>query len=128
MIRCFGVDVRKSPGGTGGEIGDPMIKRAFVLKSVMSFMAVSLLTVAASTAWADTIHENVTYNGAVTWSASDNDHIVIGSVHIGASGSLTIQDGCNVRFEHAAYIDVYGTPPAGRILHNGDVLKDQFFL
>ena len=58
---------------------------------------------------ADVIHTNEIINSPVVWSAADNDHIVVGQVTISQSGSLTIEEGCNVLFDANAKLDVSGT-------------------
>ncbi len=85
-----------------------MTRRAgFRTSTVGVVLALALFVV--TRAVADTVHENVTINGNAVWTAAGNDHIVIGSVTIGASGSLTIDPGVTVKFEDAVGMSVYGT-------------------
>lgn len=58
---------------------------------------------------ADTIHDGGTIYGHATWTADGNDHIVTGTITIHGDGSLTIGDGCVVRFETGAYFNINGT-------------------
>ena len=69
----------------------------------------ALLLLVAIPSMADTIHQNQVINGPATWLASDNDHVIVGTVTITSTGSLTIQDGCTVRFDQGAYLVVHGT-------------------
>ncbi len=58
---------------------------------------------------AETTHENVAYSdGSFNWYASGNPHIVIGTVTIYQDAGLTIEDGCIVQMENAAYFNVHG--------------------
>ncbi|MBD3222585.1 T9SS type A sorting domain-containing protein [bacterium] len=70
---------------------------------------VVLAWLVASVASGDTIHDGGTIDGPVVWSSDGNDHVVTGSITIAAGGSLTIEDGCTVRFAASLAIHVHGT-------------------
>ena len=69
---------------------------------------VAILAVAAPAA-ADVIHAGETITTNVTWSAAAGVHIVTGPIVVAGGGSLTIQDGCTVRFDHGTWLQVNGT-------------------
>jgi hypothetical protein len=76
--------------------------------------AIAALTVVigigvAGAAWADTIHSGGTITTNTTWYASGNDHIVTGNTTVASGATLTIEDGCVVRFESARSLTVHGT-------------------
>ncbi|OYD16278.1 hypothetical protein CH333_03810, partial [candidate division WOR-3 bacterium JGI_Cruoil_03_44_89] len=75
---------------------------------VPSLVVVSML-LGTALAWADTIHENETITTNTTWTAAGNDHIVTGYVQVSSGVTLTIEDGCIVKFDNGASISVYGT-------------------
>ncbi|MBN2172048.1 MAG: hypothetical protein JW819_12085, partial [Candidatus Krumholzibacteriota bacterium] len=72
--------------------------------------AAAALTILAGPgmARADTIHEGGIIHGHTVWTAAGNDHIVTGTISVPQDSSLTIADGCVVRFETGTYINVNG--------------------
>ena len=58
---------------------------------------------------ADTIHTNETIAASTTWTLVGSPHIVVGSCTVSAGVTLTVQAGCELRFDNSAYLNVYGT-------------------
>ena len=76
---------------------------------LIASLAMLALPAGPGGARADTIHEGHTIYGHAVWTAAGNDHIVTGTIAIHGDGSLTIGDGCVVRFETGTYLNVNGT-------------------
>jgi hypothetical protein len=76
---------------------------------IRSSIVVLFLVLSSSYSGAETIHESETIDTNTVWTAAGNDHIVIGYVWVSAGVSLTIEDGCTVRFDQGAYMSVYGS-------------------
>ncbi|MCF8405215.1 MAG: hypothetical protein K9H58_14820, partial [Bacteroidales bacterium] len=59
-------------------------------------------------AFSQTNHSG-TISSNETWFAADNPHVVTSTVTVNAGIILTIEDGCEVRFNTANNLNIYGT-------------------
>ncbi|MCP4572518.1 MAG: hypothetical protein GY838_09235, partial [bacterium] len=71
------------------------------------------------TAGADVVHGGGTITEYTVWRASDNIHIVTGNYSVADGATLVIEAGCEVRFETAISITVYGGLVAPGTAANG---------
>jgi hypothetical protein len=71
-------------------------------------VALALLSLVAVPVAADTIHDAPLIDSHVTWYADGNDHVIIGTVTVAEDASLTIEDGCVLRFDSAAALMIHG--------------------
>lgn len=84
--------------------------------AVLRFTLV-VLTLSGSTVAYGLDHSgNITSNE--TWSASDNPHIVTGSIHVYSGATLTIEKGCEVKFNSTTALYV-GYFSAGTLIAEG---------
>ena len=67
-----------------------------------------LLIITLSPILITALNHSGTITGFETWYFSDSPHIITGTVTITNTGNLTIESGCEVKFDNARYISVYG--------------------
>ncbi len=75
--------------------------RSFLLSAGLLLLAVCLLTLSSNgVSYALNHSSNITSNE--TWYAADNPHIVTTTIHVYSGATLTIEKGCEVRFDSMA--------------------------
>ena len=85
------------------------------LKKFLLFISLSLIT---TLSFSQTNHSG-TITSNETWYAADNPHIVTSNVTINSGVVLTIEDGCEVRFNSARNLTINGTLNATGTSGNG---------